>query len=115
MNLFIQRQGLQLAAFVMAGALVTGSALAAGQYFSGPSVAKPSVGTTFSGKGFAPNAALTVMVKQPDGSTAGYSAVAAADGSFAYTLVPVQKGAHTLTVTDSGGRPLATAVFAVLP
>lgn len=115
MKLFMQRQGLRAAAFVLAGAMATAAAWAADLYFSGPSMAKPAVGAKFSGKGFAPNAALTVVVKQPDGSAAGYSAVAAADGSFAYTLVPVQKGAYTLTVTDSGGRALASAVVAVQP
>ncbi len=99
----------------MAGAAMALGVWAQLPYFSGPSIAKPAAPTKFSGQGFAANAAVTVMVKAPDGAAAGYSAVTKADGSFNYTLVPSQAGAYTITVTDSGGATLAKAVLAVLP
>lgn len=115
MKHLLQNRGARAAGLVLVGALVAGAALAADPYFSGPSMTKPSAATTFSGKGFAPNAALTVMVKAPDGSSAGYSAVAAADGAFSYTLTPVMRGAYTITVTDSSGKALASATVAAMP
>jgi len=115
MKRLLQSRGARAAGFVLVGALLAGAAGAAEPYFSGPSMTKPSAATTFAGKGFAPNAALTVMVKAPDGSTAGYSAVAAADGSFAYTLTPLLRGAYTVTVTDSSGKALASAIVAAMP
>lgn len=83
--------------------------------FSGPSITKPATPAQFQGLGFAPNAALTVLVKAPGGATSGFGAVAGPNGDFSYTLVAAQTGAYTVTVTDSGGRPLATATVAVLP
>lgn len=84
-------------------------------FFSGPSMAKPATPTLFSGKGFAPNAAVTLMVRDPSGSTAGYSAVTSPEGVFSYQLLPSQAGIYTLTVTDSGGRQLASATVSVRP
>ena len=83
-------------------------------HFSGPSMARPAAPTTFSGKGFAANAAVTVMVLAPSGAAAGFSAVTSADGALSYTLVPSQEGAYTITVTDSGGQALAKLVVAVM-
>ena len=83
--------------------------------FSGPSMARPSAPTMFSGRGFAANAAVTVMVQAPSGAAAGFGAVTQADGSFSYTLVPDQAGAYTLTVTNSAGKALTKAVVAVVP
>lgn len=84
-------------------------------FFSGPSVAKVSESVTFAGKSFAPGSAVTVFVKGPDGVSAGYSAVTGSDGGLKYTLVLRQGGTYTVTVADSGGRTLATAVVVALP
>jgi hypothetical protein len=115
MKRLLHGRGARAAGLVLVGALLASAALAAEPFFSGPSMTKPAAATTFSGQGFAPNAALTVMVRAPDGSTAGYSAVAAADGSFAYTLTPSMSGAYTITVTDSSGKALASATVAAMP
>jgi hypothetical protein len=103
-----------LTALVLGGVAIV-SARAETPFFSGPSITKLAAPTTFSGKSFAANAAVTVMLKSPDGSSAGYSAVTAADGSFKYTLTLPLPGAYTITVADSGGRTLASAVVAALP
>lgn len=100
----------------LGAALLAGAAVAADPpFFSGPSMAKPSTPTVFAGKGFAPNASVTLMVRDPAGSTAGYSAVTNAEGALSYQLTPSQTGIYTLTVTDSGGRQLASATVSVRP
>lgn len=99
----------------LAGLSVAAGAWAGAPVLSGPSIAKASAPAQFQGQGFAANTAVTVMVKAPGGASAGYSAVTGAKGELAYTLVATQTGAHTVTVTDSGGRALATATVAVLP
>ncbi len=106
---------LRSASALTSGLLLCAVAFAAQPFFSGPSVAKIAAETTFSGKGFTPNAAVTVMVKAPNGQASGFSAVVDADGSFSYRITPQSGGAYTLTVTDSSGKALASAVFAALP
>ena len=97
------------------GSLTAVAAWAQSAYFSGPSISKVSAPAKFSGKGFAPNTSVMVMVKAPGGTESGYSAVTGADGAFSYQLVPNQTGPYSIKVADSGGRPLATAALAVLP
>lgn len=99
----------------LTGCTLAASAWADRPSFSGPSMTRPSSPTAFSGQGFVPNSAVTVMVKSPSGAAAGYGAVTAANGSLSYTLVPTQQGAYTVSVTNSSGQVLATAVVAVLP
>lgn len=106
-----QLHSLVTAIFAVAGLLMAAVATAATPYFSGPSIAKLAAGATFSGKGFAPNAAVTVMVRAPNGAEAGFSAVAAADGSFTYKYMPTIAGVYAITVTDSSGKALAKAIF----
>jgi hypothetical protein len=117
MPLIRQRLTAQLksASALASGLLLCAAAFAAQPFFSGPSVAKIATEATFSGSGFTPNAAVTVMVKAPSGQASGYSAVVAADGSFSYRITPQSGGAYTLTVTDSSGKALASAVFSALP
>ncbi|MDC6170209.1 hypothetical protein [Paucibacter sp. XJ19-41] len=104
-----------LNAFLVCAALSLSSAALAAPSFSGPSVGKVSQATVFSGKGFVPNAALTVLVKRPGGAEAGFSAVATPEGALSYSFVPAASGVHALTVTDSAGRSLATAVLNARP
>lgn len=109
------RQALAPLSTLLAGALLAASAWAGTPFISGPSVTKASAPTQFQGSGFAPNAAVTVMIKSPSGTASGHGAVTGAAGELRYTLVAAQAGPYTLTVTDSGGRALATATVAVLP
>jgi|GEM_PF-1453234 len=102
-------------ALALGGALLALGAWAATPYFSGPSVGKPALASKFDGKGFEPNAAVTVVVSAPGGGSTSISAVTSAEGALSYTLTPSQSGAYTISVTDSGGRTLAKAVVAVLP
>lgn len=95
--------------------LAASIAFAQAASFSGPSVAKVSETVTFRGSALPPNAAVTVLVAGPDGQTAGMGAVAQADGTLSYTFSSPRTGAHTLTLTDSGGRALASAAIVVLP
>jgi hypothetical protein len=99
----------------MATSLLALPAAAGSAAFSGPSIAKLGDPAKFNGQGFAPNVALTVMVKAPSGTAAGFSTVANGDGAISYVLVAQVLGAHELTVTDTGGRPLASAMVSVLP
>ena len=100
---------------VLTAAAVSVGASAASPFFSGPSVGKVSAPAAFAGKGFMPNASVTVMVEAPGGNKAGYSSVTAADGSFHYTLVPTHAGVYKVVVTDSGGRPLASTLVNAMP
>lgn len=109
------RQALASLSTLLAGAVLATGAWAGTPFFSGPSMAKASAPAQFQGGGFAPNAAVTVMIKSPSGAASGYGAVTGAAGELRYTLVAAQAGPYTLTVTDSGGKPLATATVAVLP
>ena len=117
MSLIRQRLVSQLksASALATGLLFCTLAVAAQPFFSGPSVTKVAAETSFSGKGFVPNSSVTVMVKDPKGQASGYSGVVAADGSLSYRIVPQNSGAYTLTVTDSSGKALVSAVFAALP
>ncbi|MCX2863650.1 hypothetical protein OOZ63_17610 [Paucibacter sp. PLA-PC-4] len=58
---------------------------------------------------------MTVLVKRPGGAEAGFSAVATPEGALSYSFVPAATGVHALTVTDSAGRSLATAVVTARP
>ncbi|MDM4766638.1 hypothetical protein [Pelomonas sp. SE-A7] len=93
---------------------MTALALAGNPVFSGPSVGKASTAAEFKGSGFAANASVLVMVKSPDGNSAGYSAVTDASGEFRFTLTPSQSGVYTLTVANSGGQSLASATVSIL-
>ena len=104
-----------LNSLLVCAALSVSSAALAAPSFSGPSVGKVSQATVFSGKGFVPNAALTVLVKRPGGAEAGFSAVTTPDGALSYSLVPAATGVYALTVTDSAGRSLAKAVLNARP
>jgi hypothetical protein len=102
-------------ALALGGVLLALGAWAATPHFSGPSVGKPAVASKFDGKGFQPNAAVTVVVSAPGGGSTSISAVTSPEGGLSYTLMPSQAGAYTVSVTDSGGKTLAKAVVAVLP
>jgi len=79
--------------------------------FSGPSLVATAKGAEFTGRGFVPNAAVSISVRSPDGSEAHYSAVVAADGLLLYRVVPKSVGSHTVTVLDSSGKALSTTKF----
>lgn len=82
----------------------------AAPHFSGPSVAQVNNPVEFRGKGFTPNSAVTVVVaSERSGIAASYGAVVAPDGSLRYVVRPQADGLHTVTVNDSGGRPLVVA------
>jgi hypothetical protein len=83
--------------------------------FSGPSITRVAEPATFNGGALPPNAALTVFVTAPGGSTSGFGVVSSAAGSLQYDFSANQLGTYTLTLTDSGGRALASAIIAVLP
>lgn len=88
----------------------------AAPHFSGPSVLQRDTPVEFHGKGFVPNSAVTVVISSAkSGATASYGAVVGPDGQLRYTVTAPVDGAHTLTVTDSGGRQLATLNFIVAP
>lgn len=111
---FLLRRGARRTLIGLVGALVTAIALAASPVFSGPSVGRASTAADFAGKGFAANVSVMVMVKSPDGGSAGYSAVTNAAGEFSFTLTPPRSGIYTLTVTDAGGQALASASLNIL-
>ena len=78
---------------------------------TGPSMAKVSEAAVFSGNGYLANSAISVLVTEPGGSEAQYSAVIAADGTLSYRVAPARPGVHTLKVLDSGGATLTTTIF----
>ncbi len=91
------------------------SAWAAAPYFSGPSIVKVAAPTVYTGRGFAPNAAVTVIITTPqDGNAASYGAVAGPDGTLSYEVRPRVAGPHLVTVTDSGGRTIVTLNFTAM-
>jgi hypothetical protein len=68
-------------------------------------------GADFTGRGFVPNAAVSISIRPPDGSEAHYSAVVAADGLLIYRVLPKSVGTHTVTVLDSSGKALSATKF----
>lgn len=102
----------QLGTAGIAALVLAASAMAAAPYFSGPSIVKVAAPVLYTGRGFAPNAALTVVVSTPqDGQSAAYGAVAAADGTLTYEVRARVAGPHVVTVTDTGGRAIVTLNF----
>ncbi len=79
--------------------------------FSGPSLVTTAKGAEFTGRGFVPNAAVSISIRPPDGSEAHYSAVVAADGLLIYRVLPKSVGTHTVTVLDSSGKALSATKF----
>ena len=69
------------AVFVVASTLAS-AGLAADAFISGPSIARANTPVLLSGGNFAPNTAVTVMVRSPNGQEAGYGAVVNADGTL---------------------------------
>jgi hypothetical protein len=81
---------------------------------NGPSTAAAEQTVTFSGRGYAPNTAITIAVVQPGGLETHFSGMVAADGTVSYTLKPASAGLHALKVLNSGGVVLAKTVMNVL-
>lgn len=81
---------------------------------SGPSMARAAEVAEFNGRGFTPNAAVSIAIRAPGGAESVYGAVAGADGSLTYRLTPAAAGAYQIKVTDSGGRVIASATFHTL-
>ena len=82
---------------------------------SGPSTARVAQQVTLNGSGFAPNSALSVSVTTPDAVEAHYGAVARAEGSLSYTLLPATPGRYLIKVLDSSGKVLATVNLFATP
>lgn len=99
----------------LGGLVLTTAAWGAGPVFSGPSIAKVATPVQFVGHSFAPNSAMSIVIRAANGAVASNGAVSGADGRVHYTLVAAQTGPYTLTVTDPAGRTLATATVNVLP
>jgi hypothetical protein len=78
---------------------------------SGPSMARAAEVAEFNGRGFTPNAAVSIAITQPGGAESVYGAVVAGDGSLTYRLTPSAPGTYQIKVTDSGGRVIARATF----
>lgn len=88
---------------------------AAAPVISGPSLTTSAAPAAFVGTGFAANTSVTLTIKAPSGNSSAYSAVTNDSGEVSYTLVPTERGAYTITVSDSGGRSLTSATVAALP
>ena len=99
----------------LAAALVALPLLASAQpskpTLSGPSVVSSAKQVEFSGRGFAPNSAVSVSIARAGGAEAHFSAVVGADGSLSYKPTVGAAGPHVLKVLDSSGKVLATANF----
>jgi hypothetical protein len=102
------------AGIAAAALLAAGLALAQAPSFSGPSIGKVSEAATFNGGALPANAALTIAISGPAGSSS-VGTVATAEGTLRYVFSAAQAGAYTLSLQDSGGRTLATAAINVLP
>ena len=81
------------AVFVVASTLAS-AGLAADAFISGPSIARANTPVLLSGGNFAPNTAVTVMVRSPNGQEAGCGAVANADGTLSDLVTPQSAGAR---------------------
>lgn len=97
----------------LAAAALAASAWAAAPYFSGPSLLKVAQPASFAGKGFEPNAALTIVITPPQGAAASHGAVAGPDGTLTHVVKPSVAGVHGLAVNDTGGRKLVALKFTV--
>ena len=83
--------------------------------FAGPSIGHASQPADFVGRGFQPNAAVSVSVTAPGGAEAVYGAVVDAKGVLRYRLTAAQPGTYQLKVLDTGGRMLRETRVNVLP
>ena len=82
---------------------------------SGPSTARVAQQVTLNGSGFVPNSAVSVSVTTPDAVEAHYGAVARAEGSLSYTLLPATPGRYLIKVLDTSGKVLATVNLFATP
>ncbi len=80
-------------------------------HLAGPSVLQTSSAASFKGGNFAPGTAVTVVVRQPNGAESAHNLMVDSSGKITYTMTPKAVGLHTIRVTDSGGRVLATSHF----
>ena len=90
-------------------AATAGAVQAQPAYLSGPSIASAKQAAIFRGANFAPNSAVTVMVKAPSGTEAGFSAVTDAEGKLVYEFVPTENGMYSLRVVSERGKALASS------
>ncbi len=93
----------------------TGPAAAGASAWAGPSVVKVAETGLFSGRAFAPNSAVTVAVRGPDGSESHHSAVTSADGTLQYSFKPGAAGMYSLRVLNAAGRQISAATFNSVP
>jgi hypothetical protein len=104
-----------IAALLLAGTIGAAQAQSAKAHLGGPSVARVATEAAFNGLRFAPNQAVTVFVRGPDGQEAGFGAVTQADGTLGYRFAPAAAGRYTVKVADSKGRSLARTEFVAIP
>lgn len=81
---------------------------------AGPSLVMASKGAVFTGRGFAPNSAVSISLRSPAGVESHFSAVVAADGSISYRIDSKPVGTYSLKVLDTGGRVISTSNFSVV-
>lgn len=94
--------------------LLIGSAQAAEPSFTGPSMLQANKAAAFVGRGFVPNAPVSIALRNPHGAEAHFAAVVGADGSLSYRVQPRGPGNYTVTVLASSGKVLSTASFIVM-
>jgi hypothetical protein len=97
-----------------------GLSLAAGEYLSGPSIAKSREAITLDGGSFTPGQALSVVITAPSGNQAIYGAVADAEGKLSYQFTPTETGIYEVRVMSATSKvaartPLATARLVAQP
>lgn len=91
------------------------AALAEGRPFLMPSsIGRASEPVHLSGGRFAPNQALTLLVRTQGGNDVAHSAVADAKGGLSQEVSVPAAGTYIVRVTDSSGRVLARAQFVAL-
>ncbi|WP_310386388.1 hypothetical protein [Roseateles sp.] len=88
--------------------------VAAAPSFAGPSMVEATKAAVFTGKGFKPNAPVSIALRTPAGVETHLSAVVAADGSLNHRVQPQGPGPYSLTVLDSGGKTLSSTNFHVM-
>lgn len=95
--------------------LASAGANAGSPTLTGPSSLTLSERAVFSGGGFPPNSALTVVVTDPAGKQRTQAVASSASGTFQYELNVSATGKHEIKVLDSKGAALGALTIPVNP
>lgn len=79
--------------------------------FAGPSVLPSGSPGRFEGATLPAGTAVTIMIRQPDGTETSQTAMVDATGRISHDIAAAGSGVHTVRVIDASGRELTAVNF----